>query len=141
MKNLVEIRAHITYNALLVGILILYGLLGALVFRKLEAVDSASFKNDRQLEDSKENLLKELWSQNNLEFDQWSTQARNKLDSYEKSVMFELSSTAEWSLADSWLFSFTVFTTIGKKQIFNFVQGVLDSYLINLKVLQLEFFI
>jgi len=123
MKNSVEIRAHITYNALLVGILILYGLSGALVFRKLEAVNSASFTNDRQLKDSKEKLLKELWNQNSLEFDQWWTQARNKLDSYEKNVMFELSNTAEWNLTNSWLFSFTVFTTIGKKQIFNFVQG------------------
>lgn len=122
LKNLAEIRANITYNAVLVGILIIYGLLGALVFRKLEAVNSASFTNDGQLEDSRENLLKELWNQNSLEFDQWSTQARNKLDSYEKNFMFESSNTAAWSLADSWLFSCTIFTTIGKKQIFNFVQ-------------------
>jgi len=113
MKNLAEIRANITYNAVLVGILIIYGLLGALVFRKLEAVNSASFTNDGQLEDSRENLLKELWNQNSLEFDQWSTQARNKLDSYEKNFMFESSNTAAWSLADSWLFSCTIFTTIG----------------------------
>jgi len=112
MKNLAEIRANITYNAVLVGILIIYGLLGALVFRKLEAVNSASFTNDGQLEDSRENLLKELWNQNSLEFDQWSTQARNKLDSYEKNFMFESSNTAAWSLADSWLFSCTIFTTI-----------------------------
>ena len=117
MKNLAEIRAHLTYNAVLVGILILYGLLGACVFRRLEAINSASFTNDRQLEDSKEKLLKELWNQDSLEFDQWSTHARTKLDLYEKNFVFELSTrnTAEWSLADSWLFACTIFTTIGKK--------------------------
>ena len=115
MKNLAEIRAHIWFNAVLVGILILYGLFGACVFRKLEAVNSASFTNDQQLEDSKEKLLKKLWNQDRLEFDQWSTQARNKLDSYvEKNFMLE-SNTAEWSLADSWLFACTIFTTIGKR--------------------------
>lgn len=117
MKNLTEIRAHLTYNAVLVGILIFYGLLGACVFRRLEAINSASFTNDRQLEDSKEKLLKELWNQNSLEFDQWSTHARNNLDLYEKNFVFELSTrnTAEWSLADSWLFACTIFTTIGKE--------------------------
>ena len=116
MKNLAEIRVHFTYNAVLVGILIVYGLLGACVFRKLEAVYSAPFTNDRQLEVSKEKLLKELWNQNSLEFDQWATQAKNKLDSYEKNFMFELSNTADWSLADSWLFACTIFTTIGRKK-------------------------
>lgn len=123
VKNLAEIRAHIWYNAVLVGILILYGLLGACVFRKLEAVNSASLPNDHKLEDSKEKLLKELWNQDRLEFDQWSTQARNKLDSYENNFKLQLSNTAEWSLVDSWLFACTIFTTIGKKDIFKFIQG------------------
>ena len=121
MKNLVEIRAYISYNAVLVAILIVYGLLGACVFRKLEAVNSASITKDHQLEDSKEKLLKELWDQNSLEFDQWSTQARKKLDSYEKNFMVELSNrTAEWSLTDSWLFALTIFTTIGKRDFLTF---------------------
>ena len=116
MKNSAEIRAYISYNAVLVAILIVYWLLGACVFRKLEAVNSASITNDHQMEDSKEKLLKELWDQNSLEFDQWSTQARKKLDSYEKNFMVELSnSTAEWSLTDSWLFALTIFTSIGKR--------------------------
>ena len=114
MKNLAEIRANIAYNAVLVAILIVYGLLGACIFRKLEAENSASITNDHQL-DSKEKLLKELWDQHSLEFDQWSTQARKKLDSYEKKFMAEFSNTAEWSWADSWLFALTIFTTIGKR--------------------------
>lgn len=113
MKNLAEIRANIAYNAILVAILIVYGLLGAWVFRKLEAVNSSSITNDHQLKDAKEKLLKELWDQNRLEFDQWSTQARKRLDSYEKNFMVELSNTAEWSWDDSWLFACTIFTTIG----------------------------
>lgn len=108
-----EIRANIAYNAILVAILIVYGLLGAWVFRKLEAVNSSSITNDHQLKDAKEKLLKELWDQNRLEFDQWSTQARKRLDSYEKNFMVELSNTAEWSWDDSWLFACTIFTTIG----------------------------
>ncbi|KAL9954790.1 hypothetical protein ACROYT_G042367 [Oculina patagonica] len=112
MKNLAEIRAHVLYNAILVGILILYGLFGACVFRKLEALNSASASDD-QLEASKEQFLKELWNQKSLEFDHWSAQARNKLDSYEKNFVLEPSSPGEWSLADSWLFACTIFTTIG----------------------------
>lgn len=108
-----EIRANIAYNAILVAILIVYGLLGAWVFRKLEAVNSSSITNDHQLKDAKEKLLKELWDQNRLEFDKWSTQARKRLDSYEKNFMVELSNTAEWSWDDSWLFACTIFTTIG----------------------------
>lgn len=108
-----EIRANIAYNAILVAILIVYGLLGAWVFRKLEAVNSSSITNDHQLKDAKEKLLKELWDQNRLEFDQWLTQAIKKLDSYEKNFMVELSNTAEWSWDDSWLFACTIFTTIG----------------------------
>ena len=115
MKNLAEIRANIAYNAILVAILIVYGLLGAWVFRKLEAVNSSSITNDHQLKDAKEKLLKELWDQNRLEFDKWSTQARKRLDSYEKNFMVELSNTAEWSWDDSWLFACTIFTTIGKR--------------------------
>lgn len=111
-----EIRANIAYNAILVAILIVYGLLGAWVFRKLEAVNSSSITNDHQLKDAKEKLLKELWDQNRLEFDKWSTQARKRLDSYEKNFMVELSNTAaEWSWDDSWLFACTIFTTIGKR--------------------------
>lgn len=108
-----EIRANIAYNAILVAILIVYGLLGAWVFRKLEAGNSSSITNDHQLKDAKEKLLKELWDQNRLEFDQWLTQAIKKLDSYEKNFMVELSNTAEWSWDDSWLFACTIFTTIG----------------------------
>lgn len=108
-----EIRANIAYNAILVAILIVYGLLGAWVFRKLEAGNSSSITNDHQLKDAKEKLLKELWDQNRLEFDKWSTQARKRLDSYEKNFMVELSNTAEWSWDDSWLFACTIFTTIG----------------------------
>lgn len=113
MKNLAELKAHISYNAIIVGILILYGLLGACVFRKLEALNSAASVSNDQLEVSKEQLLKELWNQRNLEFDQWSAQARSKLDSYEKDFVSESPNPAEWSLADSWLFACTIFTTIG----------------------------
>lgn len=116
MKNSVEIRAHVLYNAILVGILIIYGLFGACVFRKLEALNSASVSND-QLEASKEQFLKELWNEKSLEFDQWSAQARNKLDSYEKNFVLESSHPAERSLADSWLFACTIFTTIGKTKL------------------------
>ena len=113
MKNLAEIRVHISYNAVIVAILILYGLFGACVFRKLEALNSAPVSNN-QLQVSKEQLLKELWNQKSLEFDEWSTQARNKLEKYKKNFVLESSNPAEWSLADSWLFACTIFTTVGK---------------------------
>ncbi|KAJ7357440.1 stabilization of membrane putative [Desmophyllum pertusum] len=83
------------------------------VHKKLEALNSAASVSNDQLEVSKEQLLKELWNQRNLEFDQWSAQARSKLDSYEKDFVSESPNPAEWSLADSWLFACTIFTTIG----------------------------
>ncbi|KAJ7357423.1 stabilization of membrane putative [Desmophyllum pertusum] len=43
----------------------------------------------------------------------WSAQARSKLDSYEKDFVSESPNPAEGSLADSWLFACTIFTTIG----------------------------
>ena len=52
--------------------------------------------------------------QNNLGFDDWSAKVTGKLDSYEKRLSLDTSSPAEWSLADSWLFACTVFTTIGR---------------------------
>lgn len=115
MRNLAEIRAHMAYNAVLVGILVVYGLFGAFVFRKLEALERVSASNDH-LGISKDELLKELWNQKDLEFDKWSEQAKNKLDSYENTLMSESSNPADWSLADSWLFACTIFTTIGKKR-------------------------
>ena len=116
MKNFVELRAHVLYNAILVSILIVYGLFGAFVFRKFEAQDSASIAN-KQHESSKEQLMKELWNHRNLEFDQWSTKVRDQLDLYEKNFASESSSlAAEWSLSDSWLFACTIFTTIGKDE-------------------------
>ena len=93
--------------------LILYGLFGAYVFRTLETQNVASLENS-QLDISTEELLKELWNQNNLGFDDWSAKATGKLDSYEKRLSLDTSSPAEWSLADSWLFACTVFTTIGR---------------------------
>ena len=116
MKNFLELRAHVLYNAILVSILIVFGLFGAFVFRKFEARNSASIA-DEQEESSKEQLLKELWNHRNLEFDQWSTGVRNQLDLYEKNVASQSSSlAAEWSLSNSWLFACTVFTTIGKDE-------------------------
>ena len=110
--NSAETRAQVLYNAILISILILYGLFGAYVFRTLETQNVASLENS-QPEISREELLKELWNQNNLGFDDWSAKVTGKLDSYEKRLSLDTSSPAEWSLADSWLFACTVFTTIG----------------------------
>ncbi|KAM7448871.1 putative stabilization of membrane [Porites harrisoni] len=110
--NFAETRGQILYNAILISILILYGLFGAYVFRTLETQNVASLENS-QPEISREELLKELWNQNNLVFDDWSAKVTGKLDSYEKRLSLDTSSPAEWSLADSWLFACTVFTTIG----------------------------
>ena len=114
--NFAETRAQVLYNAILISVLILYGLFGAYVFRTLETQNVASLENQliRQPEISREELLKELWNQNNLGFDDWSAKATGKLDSYEKRLFLDTSSPAEWSLADSWLFACTVFTTIGR---------------------------
>ena len=111
--NSAETRAQVLYNAILISILILYGLFGAYVFRTLETQNVASLENS-QPEISREGLLKELWNQNNLGFDDWSAKVTGKLDSYEKRLSLDTSSPAEWSLADSWLFACTVFTTIGR---------------------------
>ena len=100
-------------TAILISILILYGLFGAYVFRTLETQNVASLENS-QPEISREELLKELLNQNNLGFDDWLAKAIGKLDSYEKRLSLDTSSPEEWSLADSWLFACTVFTTIGR---------------------------
>lgn len=126
MNNIAEIRTHISYNAILVSILILYGLFGACVFRKLEAQTGASIASNER-ENSKEQLLKELWNHRNLEFGVWSEQARGRLDSHEKNLVFE-SSSPEWSLSDSWLFACTVFTTIGK------VEFIISNSFINISI-------
>lgn len=106
-----QIRAQISFNAIVVSIVIFYGVFGAYVFRTFEAQKSASATNN-QRENFKEQLLKELWHHKNLEFDEWSTQVRSQLESYEKNLLLETSSS-EWSLSDSWLFACSVFTTIG----------------------------
>ena len=115
--NFAEIRAQILYNAILISILILYGLFGTYIFRTLETQNVASLENS-QPEISRGELLKELWNPNNLGFDDWSAKATGKLDSYKKRLPLDTSSLAEWSLADSWLFACTVFTTIGTVRIF-----------------------
>ena len=79
--NFAETRAQVLYNAILISVLILYGLFGAYVFRRLETQNVASLENS-QPEISREELLKELWNQNNLGFDDWSAKATGKLDSY-----------------------------------------------------------
>jgi len=134
--NFAQIRAQISFNAIVVSIVILYGLFGAYVFRKFEAQNSASATND-QHEKFKEKLLKELWNHKNLEFDEWSTQVRGQLESYENNLVLETSSSAEWSLSDSWLFACTVFTTIGKNE-FIISQFYFDSSRLNLSMLQLN---
>lgn len=63
---------------------------------------------------SRDELLVDLWSGKDLDFDTWSVQAKNKLDLYEEGFNPESSISAEWSLDESWLFACTIFTTIGK---------------------------
>ena len=54
--NSAETRAQVLYNAILISILILYGLFGAYVFRTLETQNVASLENS-QPEISSEELL------------------------------------------------------------------------------------
>ena len=130
-----QIRAQISFNAIVVSIVIFYGVFGAYVFRTFEAQKSASATNN-QRENFKEQLLKELWHHKNLEFDEWSTQVRSQLESYEKNLLLETSSS-EWSLSDSWLFACSVFTTIGKDE-FITSQFYFDSSRLNLSMLYLN---
>lgn len=112
MRTLGEVGAHMAYNTVLVGILIMYGLFGAFVFRKFEATERVSV-SDGQPGISRDELLVDLWSGKDLDFDTWSVQAKNKLDLYEEGFNPESSISAEWSLDESWLFACTIFTTIG----------------------------
>jgi len=130
-----QIRAQISFNAIVVSIVIFYGVFGAYVFRTFEAQKSALATNN-QRENFKEQLLKELWHHKNLEFDEWSTQVRSQLESYEKNLLLETSSS-EWSLSDSWLFACSVFTTIGKDE-FITSQFYFDSSRLNLSMLYLN---
>ena len=116
MRTLGEVGAHMAYNTVVVGILIMYGLFGAFVFRKFEATERVSV-SDGQPGISRDELLVDLWSGKDLDFDTWSVQAKNKLDLYEEGFNPESSISAEWRLDESWLFACTIFTTIGKRDL------------------------
>ena len=75
MRTLGEVGAHMAYNTVLVGILIMYGLFGAFVFRKFEATERVSV-SDGQPGISRDELLVDLWSGKDLDFDTWSVQAK-----------------------------------------------------------------
>ena len=63
-----------------------------------------------------EDLFRELWqSTKELGFEQWTKRANEKIMEHTKTFAVEDESTvgSQWSLADSWLFARTIFTTIG----------------------------
>ena len=118
-NTLKDLKPKFIYNAILVAILVFYGLAGAAVFRKLEMVTMESESVDIQNPAlTKENLIQELWTSNHkqLEFSQWSALATEKLELYEKTLHSSQQAstvTTQWSWSNSWLFACTILTTVG----------------------------
>ena len=119
MKTLKDLKPKFIYNAFLLLLLVLYGLAGAAVFRKLELVttggNSVDASNTALTRDS---LIHELWIEKNkqLNFDKWSAGVKEKLSLYEKGFRFSESTdiSTQWSWSNSWLFACTIMTTVGK---------------------------
>ncbi|EDO48564.1 predicted protein [Nematostella vectensis] len=119
------LKPKLIYNALLVAILILYGVFGGFVFKSFEASSIEAAKESqvtaKQTFLNREDFLQLIWQDNNhndaLTYEEWAKQANEKLDEYEagirKSEQSEPDPVVNWSLADSWLFACTVFTTVG----------------------------
>lgn len=119
MKNLKDLKPKFIYNAILVTILVFYGLVGASVFRKLEMAtidrDSVDSSNPAL---TKERFIHELWNSNKKQhdFNEWSARVTEKLSLYEKTLQSSqpTDSGTQWSWSNSWLFACTILTTVGK---------------------------
>lgn len=124
-RKLGDLKPKFMYNCLLVGVLILYGLLGGFIFKTFEAAPIGFEDKTETLKASPnaEELLNELLKDQNKKtesFDEeWRRFAIAKIDEFVnmKTNAGQVENPVEWSFADSWLFACTIFTTIGEKNL------------------------
>lgn len=118
-SNFKDLKSKLIYNAILVGIIVAYGLAGAFVFKTCEAGSIESLKNDDEIATSSKDILNEIVQsrvKSDVNEENLTKSILERLDTYIKrkkeEVQFE--EYVNWRLSDSWLFACTIFTTVGK---------------------------
>jgi hypothetical protein len=123
-RRICDLKPKLMYNCLLVGVLVLYGLVGGFVFKTFETASVGFDVKPLEAEKgflSTEDLLSELLRDQNTNKEpldeKWRRSAVAKIDEFitRKTITEQVGDPVQWSFADSWLFACTIFTTIGEK--------------------------